>query len=232
MGTVAFTVRFFKLSLFINFIFSIVSILLGMTVMSSLLMTPAMGLWPILMCDLVIQCYQYPEMPRGLCCLPVQIKSKWYPLVLIGLFTVFFGPQMSLWTGLGVGYLWVFGKVKFLETSLPALKAWEERWPFKTYKQDPSFRASSGAEVSGGRGSSGTSFMGGGNSSQTSTIGGSTRSSPPEEEKKSSFSAFKGKGVSLGSDVESTPSSFFSSSTSSSTKKDSKSKTEAPKSEE
>jgi hypothetical protein len=41
---------------------------------------------------------------------------------------------MSLWTGLGVGYLWAFGKVKFLETSLPSLKAWEERWPFKTYK--------------------------------------------------------------------------------------------------
>ena len=74
---------------------------------------------------------------------------------------------MSLWTGLGVGYLWDFGKVKFLETSLPSLKAWEERWPFKTYKADASFRASSGAAVSGGRGSSGTSFMGGGNSSQT-----------------------------------------------------------------
>lgn len=134
MGTVAFSVRFFKLSLFINFIFSLVSILLGFAGFTSLLMTPAMGLWPILMCDMVIQCYRYPEMPRGLCCLPVQIKSKWYPLVLIGLFTVFFGPQMSLWTGLGVGYLWVFGYVKFLETSLPSLKAWEERWPFKTYK--------------------------------------------------------------------------------------------------
>lgn len=71
MGTVAFAIRFFKLSLFINLIFSLVSILLAFALSGSLLSTPAMGLWPILMCDLVIQCYQYPEMPRGLCCLPV-----------------------------------------------------------------------------------------------------------------------------------------------------------------
>ena len=166
MGTVAFTVRFFKLSLFINFIFSMLSILIAFAGVPSLLMMPAMGLWPILMCDLVIQCYQYPEMPRGLCCLPVQIKSKWYPLVLIGLFTVFFGPQPSLWTGLGVGYLWVFGHVKFLETSLPALQAWEQRWPFKAYKEDPCFRGNtSGVQASAGRGSAGVGFMGGGNAS-------------------------------------------------------------------
>jgi hypothetical protein len=163
MGTVAFAVRFFKLSLFINMIFSSVSILIAFIGFPSLLATPAMGLWPILMCDMVIQCYQYPEMPRNLCCLPVQIKSKWYPLVLIGIFTIFFGPQMSLWTGLGVGYLWVFGYVKFLETSIVSLKEWEERWPFKSYKADPSFRAASGATVSTGRGSSGQSFGGGGN---------------------------------------------------------------------
>lgn len=71
MGTVAFTVRFFKLSLFVNLIFSLFGIFLGMTVSQMILITPCMGLWPILMCDLVIQCYQYPEMPRGLCCLPI-----------------------------------------------------------------------------------------------------------------------------------------------------------------
>jgi uncharacterized membrane protein len=54
MGTVAFTIRFFKLSLFINVIFSVVSILIALAGIPSLLATPAMGLWPILMCDLVI----------------------------------------------------------------------------------------------------------------------------------------------------------------------------------
>jgi hypothetical protein len=136
---------------------------------------------------------------------------------------------MSLWTGLAVGYLWVFGYIKFLETSANSLKAWEERWPFKNYKQDASFKASSGPSVSDGRGSSGTSFMGGGNASQTSTISRPGASAPQEEEKKSSFSAFKGKGVSLGSDLESTKTSSSFGSSFRSTKNDAK--TEAPKEE-
>jgi len=71
MGTVPFTVRFLKLSLFINVVFSAVGLLIGMFVFPGVLSTPFMGLWPIIFCDMVIQCYQQPEMPRGLCCLPI-----------------------------------------------------------------------------------------------------------------------------------------------------------------
>jgi len=220
MGTVAFTIRFFKLSIFVDVIFSLLSILVGMTISSMVMMTPCMGLWPILMCDLVIQCYQYPEMPRKLCCLPMDIKSKWYPLVLIGLFTIFFGPQLSLWAGLGVGYLYVFGYINFLKTSEASLKAWENRWPFKSYKNDPAFRVSqvqaTGSNASATYSSGGAigSNFGGGNQSATATQqpGGARAQRPVEEETKSSFTAFKGRGTSLGSDLESSQSSTASSS--------------------
>ena len=86
MGTVHFTIRFFKLSLFINVLFGFVSVALGLFVLPVLLKEEELGLWPILFCDLVIQCYQNPEQPRGLCCLPIQIKAKWYPLILIAIF--------------------------------------------------------------------------------------------------------------------------------------------------
>lgn len=92
MGTVPFTLRFFKLALFINVVYSVLMIGGGLMGAKFMLMDQYMGLWPILMCDIVIQCYQYPEMPRGLCCLPIQIKSKWYPIVLIAIFCIFFGP--------------------------------------------------------------------------------------------------------------------------------------------
>lgn len=213
MGTVLMTLRFFKLSLFINVIFSLLAILIGMVFgVKQLLMEPAMGLWPIIMCDIVIQCYQQPDMPRGLCCLPVQIPSKWYPLVLIAIFTIFFGPQFSLFAGMGAGYLYVFGYLKCLETSAPSLRSWEERWPFKGLQTNPSFKKSQTALVSAPRqgganrsqsqGSFATSFMGGGNQSSTSTQAntGAAPSRPADEESKSSFKAFKGKGVSLGSD--------------------------------
>ena len=84
-------------------------------------------------------------MPRGLCCLPVQIKSKYYPLVLLLIFTVFFGPQFSLFAGIGVGYLWVFGCLKWMETSAPDVRAWESRWPFKNLKETKGFKESNSA---------------------------------------------------------------------------------------
>merc|ERR1712086_117174 len=106
MGTVPFAIRFLKLTIFINVLFSAVSLLLGFLVFPSLLGSPSMGLWPVIFCDMVIQCYQAPEMPRNICCFPIAVKSKYYPLVIFGLFSLFFGPQFGLLTGLGVGYLY------------------------------------------------------------------------------------------------------------------------------
>lgn len=220
-------VRFFKLSIFINILHVSVALAIGLGLgYQKFMMEPSMGLWPIIMCDIVIQCYQQPEMPRQLCCCPFQIKSKWYPLVLIALFSIFFGPQFSLFTGLGVGYLYVFGYLGFLETSAPSIKNWEMRFPFSAYKNSPSFRQSSSAlqsvpagqsNRSQSQGSFGSSFVGGGNSSNTATQSADRQvpsRNADEESKSSSFKAFKGKGTSLGSET-STKSSRSSSQTSS-----------------
>jgi len=58
LGTVPFTMRFVKLSIFINFVYSVFTCVLGLAYFTSLLSMPAMGLWPIIFCDMVIQCYQ------------------------------------------------------------------------------------------------------------------------------------------------------------------------------
>ena len=220
MGTVPFTIRFFKLSFFINVVFCAVAFLVGFTIMPAAMLSPCMGLWPILFCDLVIQCYKDPEMPRGLCCLPIQIKSKWYPLVLYGIFTlVFMNVDLSFTTGLGVGYLYTFGYLKCLETSAQSVSAWEKRWPFSRYKDDASFRQSNTAAVNppqsaaptqASTGSSGglTSFFGGGSQSGTTTEAPRGNAPQPAAAQPSSFNAFSGKGFSLGgADIESTKSS-------------------------
>lgn len=90
LGTVPFALRFFVLSTFINVFYGVFGVALGQ-LSKGILMQPTMGLWPILFCDLVLQCQQNPDMPRGLCCLPIEIPSRWYPLVLIGIFSIFFG---------------------------------------------------------------------------------------------------------------------------------------------
>lgn len=111
-------------------------VLIGETMVPGVMMEPAMGLWPILFCDLVIQCMQNPDIPRGLCCLPVNIPSRWYPLVLIALFTIFFGPQFSLIVGLGTGYMYSGGLLRMLEVSQETIRSWEKRWPFAGHAQD------------------------------------------------------------------------------------------------
>jgi len=54
MGTVPFAIRFFKLTLFINLFYSVLCLVIGLTLIPGLLSMPAMGLWPIIFCDMVI----------------------------------------------------------------------------------------------------------------------------------------------------------------------------------
>ena len=150
LGTTHFALRFGVLATFINTLFSVVGLLIGNTLAPSVMMEPAMGLWPILFCEMVIQCMEHPDMPRGLCCLPINIPSRWYPLVLIALFSIFFGPQFSLFTGLAAGYMYVGGLLSFMEISSQTVRNWEKRFPFASRIDDPSFQQSSSALVNDG----------------------------------------------------------------------------------
>lgn len=60
MGTVPFALRFFVLSTFINLFYGLIGLAIGQ-LSRSVLMQPTMGLWPILFCDLVLQCQQNPN---------------------------------------------------------------------------------------------------------------------------------------------------------------------------
>jgi hypothetical protein len=53
-GTVRFAVRFFKMNLFIAVLFSTIGISVGLLLLKGMLMQTIMGLWPILMCDMVV----------------------------------------------------------------------------------------------------------------------------------------------------------------------------------
>lgn len=85
VGTVTMCYRFFSQTLVINTIFVIVCGIAGID-------QPSMSLWPLLFCDLVLQCMQNPTAAMGLCCLPVRIPAMWYPPVLLLLFCLFAGP--------------------------------------------------------------------------------------------------------------------------------------------
>ena len=97
--------------------------------------------------------------------------------MLIAIFSIFFGPQFSLFAGLLVGYAYSAGYLKCLEISPSTVKAWEKRWPFSRYQDSgpgSSFQHTSSSLVndpSGGQPERSpgffSNFTGGGNSSNT-----------------------------------------------------------------
>lgn len=61
------------------------------------------------------------------------VKSKWYPLILIGLFTLFFGLELSFWCGLLIGYLHSYGLFARIEMSATAATRLENKFPFRFF---------------------------------------------------------------------------------------------------
>ena len=93
IGTVHFAIRFWRLSIFINLMYSLFAIFVYLVFgYPGIVVAHSMGLWPLLFCDLAIECLRNPDMPRACCCCPIEIPSKYFPLLLIMIFTLLFGP--------------------------------------------------------------------------------------------------------------------------------------------
>ena len=131
IGTIRYFSRFFMLGFFSLFLFTVACGIAGLNAIS-------IGLWPMLFCDLVIECMSAPELARGLCCLPIQIKQKWYPLILIAIFSIMFF-DVSMWFGLLVGYMYHFGFFKWIDMGTNTATRLEGKWPFKILQQKPYF---------------------------------------------------------------------------------------------
>lgn len=85
---------------------------------------PAVGLWAMLFADLVIESMVQPDQPRPLCCLPIMLKAKYYPWVLILIFSLFFFA-VDMWCGLAVGYMWHYGLFNRCTIGIAKATEWE-----------------------------------------------------------------------------------------------------------
>lgn len=63
------------------------------------------GLWPAIMCEMIVETKQNPEESVQFMCFPVKIKRKLYPWVFFLLFSLIFGVLFHLLAGLAAGYL-------------------------------------------------------------------------------------------------------------------------------
>ena len=111
MGSTLFAVLFFTLAIGTNILFLIIAILLwGLTNSDGYLMMASLGIWTVLLGIIAVECSEAPpDTKRRLFFFEVQ--ALYYPLVLLALFSMFAGPRLSYFLGVGVGYAYGHGKL-------------------------------------------------------------------------------------------------------------------------
>lgn len=129
-GTIVYMHRFLVYNLLIQVIFTILCLIVGISQIAA-------GLWPMVFVDMVIECMKEPDRARQFCCLPVHFKSKYHPLAIAVLFSVFIGPQITFFIGLALGYAHAYGLLARIQIGLATACAWEKKLCFPKLTDKP-----------------------------------------------------------------------------------------------
>ena len=122
MGSTMFALLFFTLTIVSNILFLILNILLwGLTNSDSYLTSASLGIWTVLLGIIAVECSEAPpESQRRLFFL--EVPSKYYPLVLLALFSMLAGPQLSYCLCVAVGYAYGYGKLNQLKVKVETVR--------------------------------------------------------------------------------------------------------------
>ena len=115
IGTIKYMLNFFRNCLFIQIIYSLITLLISLIIRNSILMKMKLtmggvhndGLWPILMCEITLFCLSNPERDMRFFIFPCVFKAKYYPLILFGFFTLLsnFNIDFEILSGIAFGFL-------------------------------------------------------------------------------------------------------------------------------
>ena len=115
IGTIKYMLNFFRNCLFIQIIYSLITLLISLIIRNSILMKMKLtmggihndGLWPILMCEITLFCLSNPERDMRFFIFPCVFKAKYYPLILSGIFTLLsnFNIDFEILSGIAFGFL-------------------------------------------------------------------------------------------------------------------------------
>lgn len=127
IGTVKYILQFFMMTFFIQILYcsimSIISLIIQNTAVLRMKISMGQirneGLWPILMCDLTLLCLSNPNQDMKFFCFPCIIKAKFYPIILFVVFTVLSGFQIDfeILCGIIFGFLYHYYLRNKLEIS-------------------------------------------------------------------------------------------------------------------
>jgi len=115
-GTVKYMLKFLMFTCCIQILYCSIMLIISLIIQNTIMLKMKLtmrgvrneGLWPILMCDLTLFCLSNPEAPMRFFFFPCIIKAKYYPLVLFGIFTLLsnFNIDFEILCGIGFGFLY------------------------------------------------------------------------------------------------------------------------------
>lgn len=115
-GTVKYMLKFLMFTCCIQILYCSIMLIISLIIQNTIMLKMKLtmrgvrneGLWPILMCDLTLYCLSNPEAPMRFFFFPCIIKAKYYPLVLFGIFTLLsnFNIDFEILCGIGFGFLY------------------------------------------------------------------------------------------------------------------------------
>lgn len=181
MGTFKYMVVFFMNSILIQVIYNIMMIVFALVFMNSRKMMTKYtlggirneGLWPVIMSEITLLCMSNPNAGMHFFFFPCEIKAKYYPFVLFGIFTLLsnFHIDFEVLSGIIYGILYHYYLKNRLQISDSFIQRLENHSCFRWLTMKNSFI-----------------FL--------NNIGSSYSISIPREGRE--FTAFKGKGISIG----------------------------------
>ena len=188
-GTIKYMLNFFIMSFFIQSLYCLLMLLITLIVQNTVILRLKLntgtlensGLWPILMCELTLLCLSNPDQEMRFFCFPCIIRAKYYPLVLFCFFTIIsgFNVDFEIICAIGFGFLFQYHLYNKLEISDSFALKVENSFLCQWMTSKKGF----------------VSINNIGSTNIPQTFENATDSQP----KSSSFTAFQGKGVTVGS---------------------------------
>ena len=109
IGSSAFIHLLGMITLFTNTIFATLCLFMYFMGTIEALFWSCSGFWTVLFGLITIECLQIPDAPRRMMFIPVDIPSKYFPLILYAFFALFNGFQLDFLVSMGVGYMYTKG---------------------------------------------------------------------------------------------------------------------------
>lgn len=109
-GSSRFLLSLLTTSLLAQLLFSLTTFLLSLLPpFSFLLFYPCYGLWPVIITEISVRCWSHPDLTINPCGLPIPIKAKFYPLLLVLIFSLLFWEAIfEFGFGLIIAYFCMF----------------------------------------------------------------------------------------------------------------------------